>query len=817
VLIFFTSVNNAYLSKISVLGESLGRHHPDAWRVLALLDEPPPGVTPAQVNFDEFFLPSQLGIPELERWLFGLTVVEACTAQKGNVMTDLLNRPDCEGVVFLDPDIEVFSRMTEVEQGLAEHSVLLTPHLTHPETTALGIEDNEIAALTYGVFNIGFLAIAPTPAGRAFTAWWRDRLLTYCVADVERGLFTDQRWVNLAPGLFDGVGILRHDGYNVATWNISQRRMDRSGQGWTVNGLPLRFVHFSGLDSGSHARMLARYSGPGSPLARLSRDYRRQVAAYDAQLGDVGPWRYGVLRDGTRIEPQWRTRFRIDPVLRARPGSPFEWSAYDFGDRPARHSTALQRLTLDAKTFDLADGLALEPIDHAAIAGEPGNPLVAHLRRRTDALRYDGALALRETPGATGRVGRFDLGALLDPARPTVLMFTHGGGGGVDVHRDGIIGAVREAVNVVTISPVLGTIHLRAPRQVRVSVASADVEADQRFLLTDLADGRALLDQIPHDRIHVHHPIGMEALVKDACAAARVPYDVTVQDHFLLSVNWNQAGADPAADLSAEEQPDPDAELHPIERRLRGAWGTKAEWLALLRGAARIDVPSAFLLGRLTRAYPDLPAALAFPPEHPAPESASILQPYREPVGPLRIAVLGPYGTHKGAEQVAALVARIGVSVADLELHVISAMGVGAPNRRGVTFHGAYRRREVLGLLAGIDPHVVWLPSISQESYGLVLSEALLAGRPIIANAVGAYTERCAPHPYAETMPLGEDLDAILTRISALVARFAAEVSTPSVTPLPRTPAQIAARRYYPHEYLAWLPDRTPAPARRPR
>ncbi|MBU6148253.1 MAG: hypothetical protein KGP10_08805 [Actinomycetales bacterium] len=802
-LIFFTSVNNAYLSKISVLGESLGRHHPDAHRVLALLDEPPAGITPADVNFDEFFLPHQLGMPELERWLFGLTVVEACTAQKGIVMTDLLNRPGCEGVVFLDPDIEVFSRLVEVEQGLTENSVLLTPHLTHPETTALAIEDNEIAALTYGVFNIGFLALAPTDMGRAFTDWWRERLLTYCVADVERGLFTDQRWVNLAPGLFDEVAVLRHDGYNVATWNVSQRQLHKRGRDYTVNGVPLRFVHFSGLDSGSHARMLDRYAGRGSVLSALSASYQRQVAAHAARIGPVGPWRYGVLRDGTRVEPEWRTRFRLDPVLRARPGSPFQWSSYDFGARPARQSTALQRLALDELTFPLADGLALEPIDHAAIANEPGNPLIAHLRRRADALRYDGAVALRT--GTQGPVGNFTLAGLLDPARPTVLMFTHGGGGGVDVHRDGIVGTVRDRVNVVTVSPVFGTLHLRAPRQVRVAVASADFDNDQRFLLTDLTDADALIAQIPHDRIHVHHPLGMEAIVKRTCAQTGVPYDVTVQDHFLLSWNWNQAGRDPDEDLAAGESPDLPPDLHPIERSLRQAWGTKAEWLALLHGADRIDVPSHFLHSRLTGTYPELPAAIAFPPEHPAPESLSVLRPYTGPIHPLRIAVLGPYGTHKGAEQVAALVAQLAVSPADTELHVISAMGVGAPNRRGVTFHGAYRRREILSTLGTIDPHLIWLPSVSQESYGLVLSEALLTGRPILANAVGAYTERCAPHPFAEVMPLGEELSAILQRIEALVARFAAEVTEPAVAALPLAPWQVAARRYYPQEYLAWL------------
>ena len=33
-----------------------------------------------------------------------------------------------------------------------------------------------------------------------------------CVVDLNRGLFVDQKWMDLVPGLFDGVYVQRHEG-----------------------------------------------------------------------------------------------------------------------------------------------------------------------------------------------------------------------------------------------------------------------------------------------------------------------------------------------------------------------------------------------------------------------------------------------------------------------------------------------------------------------------------------------------------------------------------------------------------------------------
>ena len=128
-------------------------------------------------------------------------------------------------MLYFDPDMVLFSRVDDILATLETSNLALTPHQTKPEQTLDAIFDNEVASLKHGIFNLGFIGVRNTAEGRRFADWWAERTYHLCWADVENGLFTDQKWVNFAPVFFDGVAIIKSSRHNVATWNLTTRRM----------------------------------------------------------------------------------------------------------------------------------------------------------------------------------------------------------------------------------------------------------------------------------------------------------------------------------------------------------------------------------------------------------------------------------------------------------------------------------------------------------------------------------------------------------------------------------------------------------------
>jgi hypothetical protein len=321
---YFTSITTNYLPKARVLARSLRRHDPRGVVHLVLCDEPPAGFELSREPFHRLHLVGELGIPDLRRWLFKHDVVELCTAAKGPALVKLLAEPDAERVFFFDPDILVLHDLGELLRELDRASVLLTPHLTAPERDEEAIADNEISVLRHGIYNLGFLGVRPTDAGRRFARWWSERLLAHCYADIPSGLFTDQRWCDLAPALFEDVRILRDPRYNVATWNLSHRAVTRDDDGvYLVDGKPIVFFHFSGLDSGGHMMMLRKYAASGSPLYELHDGYQRALAADGQDELGKAPWAYGRYQNGMSIESAQRRVYRGRDDLAARFPDPF--------------------------------------------------------------------------------------------------------------------------------------------------------------------------------------------------------------------------------------------------------------------------------------------------------------------------------------------------------------------------------------------------------------------------------------------------------------------------------------------------------------
>jgi hypothetical protein len=307
----FTSITANYLPKARVLAQSAKRQAADVRFHLLLCDDYPPEADPNTEPFDSIINVTELPILDREAWLFGHTVVEMCTAVKALGFLEIARRHRAEKIFYFDPDMVILSGLDGLIERLNRRSILLTPHLTEPEQALDAVMDNEIASLKHGVFNLGFLGVRTSAEGMRFLNWWAERLRYFCHDDIAGGLFTDQRWIDLAPAFFEDIAILREPIYNVATWNLTHRPVAGSlERGLTINGEPVSFYHFSGFDGGAQEVMLKKYADTGSALFDLRRWYIAECQRLgQAELGSRR-CRYDTFDNGERIARAQRLLYR---------------------------------------------------------------------------------------------------------------------------------------------------------------------------------------------------------------------------------------------------------------------------------------------------------------------------------------------------------------------------------------------------------------------------------------------------------------------------------------------------------------------------
>jgi len=328
----YTSFNKKYLPRAMVLAASVARHHPEVTRVAVLVDEPSEEDRALILgHFDELLLARELfELDVFGPWMFGHDVVEACTAVKGHALAALLQR-GFDRVLYMDPDTVLLNPLVEVFSALGQGSVVLTPHCLQAER-ADGPLENERSSLRYGVFNLGFLAVRNDANGRALAGWWSDRLWRFCIDDPANGLFTDQKWFDLVPGLFDGVRVLRDPGYNVASWNLNARELSITDQVWVNGDRPLAFFHFTKV-RGVGDLMLQRNAISWGPVKEVYNWYLRELDQKDSLCQHVNvAWAYAGYADGQAVPLAHRRTYRQDPAFKAQFPDPFRVGPGSFRD-----------------------------------------------------------------------------------------------------------------------------------------------------------------------------------------------------------------------------------------------------------------------------------------------------------------------------------------------------------------------------------------------------------------------------------------------------------------------------------------------------
>ena len=165
----------------------------------------------------------------------------------------LERRPEVDLLTYLDSDLYFFNSPEPLFEEFGSGSTAIIGHRFSPEWTD---------KIVYGRFNVGWISFRRDENGLACLEWWRRRCLEWCYDRLEGDRFADQKYLDQWPDRFKGVVELKHQGGNVAPWNVFGSDLSWTGRTVTVNGQELVFYHFfkvKQLDRWTYDPNIARY------------------------------------------------------------------------------------------------------------------------------------------------------------------------------------------------------------------------------------------------------------------------------------------------------------------------------------------------------------------------------------------------------------------------------------------------------------------------------------------------------------------------------------------------------------------------------
>ncbi len=311
-LAIFTICSNNYMPAARTFLQSVRRHHPEADLFVCLVDR--------RIDMAGLYDPDwtiveahTLPIHDFTAFSFRYDIMEMNTAVKPFMFQHLLGALAYDQALYFDPDIEIFRPLEPILGPLRDGaSFVLTPHLCAPVEDE--DEPNDMTIMRAGVYNLGFLGVSAGEESRRILAWWARRLTYLCISAIEIGIFVDQKFMDLVPGFAKTAHISHDTGLNVAYWNLGQRRLEDTGDGWRVDGGDLTFFHYSGFNARKPATLskyAPRYDGNLSPaVSKLIAGYAERLIANGVGTVPDDGYAFGRFASGTTIHPFVREMFR---------------------------------------------------------------------------------------------------------------------------------------------------------------------------------------------------------------------------------------------------------------------------------------------------------------------------------------------------------------------------------------------------------------------------------------------------------------------------------------------------------------------------
>ncbi len=145
-------------------------------------------------------------------------------------------------VIFTDPDIFFVNNFSFLFDELDTNNILLTPHWAN--LNPVENEGSLLDLLRGGLFNAGF--IGANKKGKEAINWWAEMCHYKMEINITSGLYDDQKYLIILPVHFPDVKILKHQGCNLASWNVQTCKREIINGKLTINQRfdPI-FIHFN--------------------------------------------------------------------------------------------------------------------------------------------------------------------------------------------------------------------------------------------------------------------------------------------------------------------------------------------------------------------------------------------------------------------------------------------------------------------------------------------------------------------------------------------------------------------------------------------
>jgi GT2 family glycosyltransferase/glycosyltransferase involved in cell wall biosynthesis len=375
------------------------------------------------------------------------------------------------------------------------------------------------------------------------------------------------------------------------------------------------------------------------------------------------------------------------------------------------------------------------PAYHARVAAWIEADPLAPARRRLDAARWRHAGTASQPPAA-GAPG------------PSILIVTHGGGGGTSR----VVGERMASLRAQGYRPVV----LKAAGGYCEIGDDQGIYPNLRFVLPgESAALQRLLAQAQPVGAELHHLLGHDHAVVDVFAALGIPYDVWVHDYSWFCPRLSfVTGEGRFCGEAAPKVCEACVQLwgREIEEEISAA-DLRRRSAADLLGARRVIVPSADVARRVGRHVPGLrPEIRAW--EDDAPTIPARRAPGR---GRRRVAVIGAISLDKGYEVLLACARDAAARDLDLEFVVVGfTMNDEALLETDRVFiTGMFAPDEAVPLIRAQSADLAFLPSIWPETWCYALSDAWAGGLPAAVFDIGTPPARIRATGRGWVLPLG--------------------------------------------------------------